>query len=80
MLAITTKYIPATNTRGSRIKAQADKFTVTIPYPYDLNGHEVHFRAVAALIEKHKLDWDIRNMRYGTLKNGYVFCFDASGV
>ena len=80
MLAVTTKYIPATNTRGSRIKAEADKFTVTIPYPHDLNGHEVHFRAVAALIEKHKLNWDIRNMRYGATTNGYVFCFDASTV
>ena len=81
MLAITTKYIPATNTRGSRIKAQADKFTVTIPYPHELSGHKVHFKAVESLIEKYNLDWDIRNMRYGaTMKGGYVFCFDASTV
>ena len=78
MIAITTKYIPATNTRGSRIKAQANDYTVTIPYPHELSGHHVHFAAVKALIEKHNLDWDITNMRYGEFGNGCVFCFDHS--
>ena len=80
MIAITTKYIPATNTRGSRIKAQANDLTVTIPYPHELSGHRVHLSAVKALVKKHNLDWDIANMRYGELGHGYVFCFDRSKV
>ena len=40
------------------------------------------FEAVIALVEKHKLDWDLEGMRYGDSADGrgYVFCFDASRV
>jgi hypothetical protein len=85
MIAIQTKYIPPSNIKGSRIKAWVDSdmghnFSVYISYPHHLSHEMVHYEAVKALIDKHKLDWDINNMAYGGVKNGYVFCFLDSKV
>ena len=82
MIAIHTKYLPATNTKGSRIKAYTRYLNVTIPYPYELNGELCHFKAVRALVSKHKLDWDLSDMRFGDGVNvgDYVFCFADSKV
>ena len=52
MQAITTKYLPATNVRGSRIKASCDRGTITIDYPHDVSGDLCHRRAVDALLAK----------------------------
>ena len=88
MIAIHTKFIPCTNTKGSRIKAytvgfgDSKGFTATIGYPHELSYHLSHFEAVKALVAKHKLDWDLTYMRYGDSADGkgYSFCFDASKV
>jgi hypothetical protein len=81
MIAIQTKYLPVTNAKGSRIKAfTEDGHSATIPYPHEFSGHVCHFQAVKALVKKHKLDWDITDMRYGGTKDGYVFCFSDSIV
>ena len=83
MIAIHTKFIPASNTRGSRIKAYtSSKWTATIPYPHELSFEQAHFAAVKELVSKHKLRWNIENMRFGGSADGkgYVFCFDASKV
>jgi hypothetical protein len=81
MIAIQTKYISPTNTRGSRIKAFTETgFTVTVPYDYSLNHEQVHFKAVKELVKKHSLNWDLSGMTYGGIKNGYVFCFANSVV
>lgn len=88
MIAIHTKYISPTNTRGSRIKAytanwgSSKGFNVTIPYDYSLSDVALHFKAVKALVEKHNLDWDLSNMRYGDSADarGFSFCFDCSRV
>jgi hypothetical protein len=83
MLAIHTKYIPATSTRGSRIKAYTSTgFTATVPYPYELSYEKCHFEAVKALVKKHNLDWNIDKMCYGDSADGkgYVFCFVDSIV
>ena len=67
MIAIHTKYIPPTNTKGSRIKAytvgygEQKGFNVTISYPHEHSYEVSHFQAVKALVEKHKLDWDLNN-------------------
>lgn len=81
MIAIQTKFISPTNTRGARIKAwTASGFSATIPYPY-ASGHEKsHFEAVKELVKKHNLDWNLSEMRYGGTDNGYVFCFNHSIV
>ena len=81
MIAIQTKYLGPTNSRGSRIKAWTSSgFSVTISYPHEYSYETCHFQAVKALIEKHRLDWDLTAMRYGGIDNGYVFCFDNSIV
>jgi hypothetical protein len=88
MIAIHTKYIPCTNTRGSRIKAYTTGygdikgFTATISYPHELSGVAVHFEAVKALVSKNKLDWTLEGMRYGDSADGkgFSFCFDSSKV
>ena len=84
MDAIHTKYLPATNNSGSRIKAYTPGFgdrkgfTATVPYNHALSGVDVHFEAVKALIEKNKLNWDLTDVRYGNSADGrgYTFCFD----
>jgi hypothetical protein len=83
MIAIHTKYIPASSTRGSRIKAYTSTGKqATISYPYELSFEMSHFQAVKALVENNGLDWNLADMRYGDSADGkgYVFCFDASKV
>lgn len=88
MIAIHTKYITASNTKSSRIKAYTvgwgDRkgFTVTISFPHEFDGVRAHFEAVKALVEKNKLDWNLEGMRYGDSADGkgYSFCFDCSTV
>jgi hypothetical protein len=81
MIAIETKYLGPTNTRGSRIKAfTCNGHSFSIPYPHELSNEKAHFAAVKALVKKYSLDWNLDNMRYGGTKNGYVFCFDISKV
>jgi hypothetical protein len=81
MIAIETKYLAPTNSRGSRIKAfTCNGHSVSISYDYSLSNERLHFEAVKALVAKHKLDWDISNMVYGGTKGGYVFCFSNSTI
>ena len=54
MQAITTKYLPATNFRGSRIKAVCAGGSVTVPYDY--GSYNPHQSAARALVEK--MGWD----------------------
>ncbi len=87
MIAIHTKFIGPSNTRGARIKAYSvgtqsiPGFSVTIPYP-DVDVVPAHFQAVIALVEKHGLNWNLENMRYGDSADGlgFSFCFDSSKV
>jgi hypothetical protein len=52
MQAIVTKYLPATNTRGSRIKATGWAASVTVGYDYRLGSTGNHKAAVQALCDK----------------------------
>lgn len=83
MIAIHTKYLPCTNTRGSRIKAYTSTgFSATISYPHAESFEIAHFQAVKELVRKHSLNVTVDGMRYGDSADGkgYVFCFDASKV
>ena len=88
MIAIHTKYLGPTNTNGARIKAYTASygsikgFSVTVPYNHALSGYAVHFGAVKALVKKHNLDWDLKDMRYGDSADGrgFSFCFECSKV
>lgn len=63
MQAIQTKYLPYTNTRGSRIKASCERGSLTIPYPHELSGDEVHREAVRQLLERFvSEDWAERSI------------------
>jgi hypothetical protein len=73
MKAIITKYHGATNTRGSRISASdEDGNRVSIPYPHELSGEDVHIAAANALCDKMK--WDGKRVT-GALKAAYVHVF-----
>lgn len=82
MIGIITKYLPATNHRGSRIKATIfGNRSITIPYPYHLSDEMVHFEAVKAVLKKYGItEVSLENMRYGGIDNGYCFCFNHSIV
>ena len=52
MQAIQTKYLPATNYRGSRVKATCEKGTLTLPYRYDCDQYECHRETARQLFSK----------------------------
>lgn len=76
MIAIETRYLGPTNTRGSRIKATANGYSVTVPYPYNKRtGAEAH--SVAALALCRKVGW-ADDLIAGSTDRGYVFVFAQS--
>ena len=70
MQAIITKYIPCTNTRGSRIQAKCEAKTIYFSYDHSLNVENNHIAAAKELIKK--LDWGGEWVSGGTA-TGYVF-------
>jgi hypothetical protein len=52
MQSIQTKYLPATDSNGSRIKAKCARGSITIPFPHELTGDETHRAAVHALVNR----------------------------
>ena len=80
MKAIQTKYLAATNTLGTRIKATAGNMSATVPYDHALSHEAVFFEAVKELVKKNSLDWDISEMVFGGTKDGYVFCFPEATI
>ena len=75
MKAIVTKYLPATNSKGSRVKAGAFGVKpVTLPWDHALNTEENHLWAALKLCEKQGWPNDIVS---GGLpdQSGYAFCF-----
>ena len=75
MIAIVTKYLGATETKGSRIKATANGNSITIGYPHELSGAAIFAKAAIALCEK--MGWT-GNLVSGGTNDGYVFCFDTA--
>lgn len=70
MIAIQTKYVGPTNSRGPRIIAYANKNRVTVPYDHASNNP--HWIAALALCKKMK--WVGELVQGGTDK-GEVFVF-----
>lgn len=56
MQAITIKYLPATNTKGTRYKATAAAGSITLGYDYEMTVESNVKAAVKALVKK--LAWD----------------------
>ena len=66
MQAIQTKYLPATNTKQSRIKAFCNAGSITIGYPHEHDEARAHYSAAQALIVQ--LKWT--GPHYGQLHQG----------
>lgn len=79
MKAIQVKYLPATNTKGSRWKAMAEGVKpVTVPYSYSDRDGGAYY-AAWCLCERYK--WNGDTLTVGSLPNGdYVFCFPQSVI
>jgi hypothetical protein len=77
MQYISTKYLSATNTKGSRIKAKASSASesITIAYDYSLDCEQAHAKAAMQLA--NKLDWKGEYSAGGN-DTGYVFTFIGS--
>jgi hypothetical protein len=76
MKAIFTRYIPATNTKGSRIKAyDGENNQKTIAYDYSLSTEDFHAKAAIELSKK--MNWK-GELISGSFNNGYVFVFADS--
>ncbi len=76
MQSITTKYLPATDTKGSRIKATASGGggSVTIPYRSQHSTEHNHCLAVRTLCQE--LDWHgTLAYDHGQKGSGMVFVF-----
>ncbi len=61
--AILVKYLPATNFKGSRLKAACERGSITIPYPHELSSDDRGYLAAEQLCEKFAKE-DEKN--YGT--------------
>ena len=80
MKAIETKYIPATDYKGSRIKATDGDYSTTISYPHEYNTEDAHAQAALAHCRKMKWfaserEWGHTHLIGGGTKKGYVFVF-----
>jgi len=79
MQAIQTKYLPATYFLGSRIKAWCDRGSLTVSYPYELSGDEVHRFAVAKLVRKFA-DEDAKQYGSKDAENPWLRPFVTGGL
>tara|TARA_Y100000310_G_scaffold308847_1_gene352368 strand:+ start:160 stop:546 length:387 start_codon:yes stop_codon:yes gene_type:complete len=86
MIAIETKYLGPTSTKGSRVKATTcNGHSITVSYDDGLTEAAAHLVAVVALIGKYKFNgrqgfWDLQTMRYGSTRDGYVWVMSNSKV
>ena len=72
MQAITVKYLKPTANRGSRLKAECKTGSVTIGFPYHIDGEQAARLAAITLCDKFR--WRSSNLAGGLLKNGdYVY-------
>jgi len=56
MQAITTKYFGPGNARGSRLKAECDRGSLTVEWDYSQGVDENHARAARALLDRFALE------------------------
>jgi hypothetical protein len=74
MQTIETKYIPATSTRGRRVKATSTSgISVTVPWNDGVADEQNHHRAAAALAQT--LGWTGRMVSGSLRRGGLVYVF-----
>jgi hypothetical protein len=64
MQAIRTRYLPATNTKPSRMQAKCEARTIYLSYDHGQDGYGNHLAASRAL--QTLMNWD----RFGTMVGG----------
>lgn len=77
---LTTKYLPATDKKGSRIVVSwVNQRLYTMPYRHDLNGYDNHVAAMIDCVEKKlpELTAELDNVARGEVLGGYVFIVGA---
>lgn len=67
--AIRTRYLPATNHRPSRIKAECDRGSIVVSYDTHTTDLDAHIAAVDALVARFVAE---DNTRYGTHANPWA--------
>ena len=70
MQAIKTKYLSATNTKHSRIKAECEAGSLTVSYNHSYDAIGMHRYAAFELIKK--LEWGNVILHTGELKDCFV--------
>jgi hypothetical protein len=68
--AVRTRYLGATNYKPSRIVAECEAGRIVVSWDYELNVHDNHAAACAALLKK--MDWP-QSMTGGGFKGGAMF-------
>lgn len=75
-LAITTRIIPATNTKPMRVVAEnANGHRITLSWDSLPDGNVVSQHWIAAKELRDKLDWPNLPMTAGGIKGGYAFVY-----
>lgn len=77
MQAIHTKYITQTGKLGSRIKATCERGSITIGYPHELHGDEVHREAARQLVARFIAE---DSTRYPASNNPWARPFVTGGL
>ena len=69
--AIETKYLGATNHRGSRVKARAAAGSIMVEWDHSLDVEKNHIRAAEALMIK--FGWKADTLATGEAANGHGY-------
>lgn len=80
MQAIITKFLPCTNTKGSRIKATCQAGSIIIDYPHELSGMDCHAKAAYALLSKMHWDYKLVGGQLPSHDYAFVMLDPASNV
>lgn len=76
MIAITTKYLGPTDTKGSRIVASANGHRLVVGFNHASSN--AHAEAAVALVRKMGWEWGATALIEGYTDTGRVYVFDNS--
>ena len=77
--AVFTKILPATNCKGTRVKAKCSLGEITLGFSYTGNAKNEQLRAVNALMYKLNLAHNPYTVHSAETKEGYVHIIEFMG-
>ena len=77
--AIFTKTLPATNCKGTRVKAKCPLGEITLGFSYTGNAKDEQLRAVHALMHKLNLAHNPYTIHSAETREGYVHIIEFTG-